>query len=46
MERIALVQKHQRKEIQMTKTARIVRFHQTGGAEVLRIEDLPIPDPG
>ena len=46
MERIALVQKHQWKEIQMTKTAKIVRFHQTGGPEVLRIEDLPIPEPG
>lgn len=30
----------------MTETVRIVRFHQTGGPEVLRIEDLPIPEPG
>jgi NADPH:quinone reductase-like Zn-dependent oxidoreductase len=31
------------KELLMTKT---VRIHQTGGPEVLRIEDLPIGDPG
>jgi NADPH:quinone reductase-like Zn-dependent oxidoreductase len=30
----------------MSKTAKIVRFHQAGGPEVLRIEDLPIPEPG
>ncbi len=30
----------------MTETAKIVRFHQTGGAEVLRVEELPIPEPG
>jgi len=27
-------------------TAKIVRFHQTGGAEVLKIEDLAVPEPG
>ena len=27
-------------------TAKFVRFHQTGAAEVLKIEDLPIPEPG
>ena len=26
--------------------ARTVRFHQTGGPEVLRLDDLDIPDPG
>lgn len=26
--------------------SKIVRFHQTGGAEVLQLEDLPTPDPG
>jgi NADPH:quinone reductase-like Zn-dependent oxidoreductase len=30
----------------MEKTARVVRFHQAGGPEVLRIEELPIPEPG
>ena len=25
---------------------KIVRFHETGGAEVLRLEDLPLVDPG
>lgn len=30
----------------MNDTAKIVRFHQTGGAEMLRLEDLPIPEPG
>ncbi len=28
-----------------TKTVKIVRFHQTGGPEVLKIEDLPLPEP-
>jgi NADPH:quinone reductase-like Zn-dependent oxidoreductase len=27
-------------------TARIVRFHETGGAEVLKIEDVALPEPG
>lgn len=27
-------------------TAKIVRFHQTGGPEVLRLEELPVPEPG
>ncbi|HTW22661.1 MAG TPA: zinc-dependent alcohol dehydrogenase family protein [Candidatus Baltobacteraceae bacterium] len=27
-------------------TAKIVRFHSTGGPEVLKIEELPIPQPG
>ncbi len=27
-------------------TARIVRFHELGGPEVLRLEDLPLPEPG
>jgi NADPH:quinone reductase-like Zn-dependent oxidoreductase len=26
--------------------ARVVRFHETGGPEVLRIEEIPIPPPG
>ena len=30
----------------MEKTAKVVRFHEAGGPEVLRIEDLPIPEPG
>ena len=25
---------------------KVVRFHQTGGPEVLKIEDLPLKDPG
>ena len=25
---------------------KIVRFHETGGAEVLQIEDLPFEEPG
>jgi NADPH:quinone reductase-like Zn-dependent oxidoreductase len=28
-----------------TATAKIVRFHQTGAAEVLQIDELPIPEP-
>jgi NADPH:quinone reductase-like Zn-dependent oxidoreductase len=28
------------------QTAKIVRFHSTGGPEVLKIEELPIPEPG
>ncbi len=24
---------------------RIVRFHETGGADVLKVEDLPLPEP-
>jgi NADPH:quinone reductase-like Zn-dependent oxidoreductase len=27
------------------KTAKIVRFHQTGGPEVLKLEEFPIPEP-
>jgi NADPH:quinone reductase-like Zn-dependent oxidoreductase len=30
----------------MGKTAKIVRFHEAGGPEVLQIDELPIPDPG
>jgi NADPH:quinone reductase-like Zn-dependent oxidoreductase len=30
----------------MIKTAKVVRFHQVGGSEVLQIEDLPIAEPG
>jgi NADPH:quinone reductase-like Zn-dependent oxidoreductase len=30
----------------MSQTVKIVRFHQPGGADVLRIEDLPLPEPG
>jgi NADPH:quinone reductase-like Zn-dependent oxidoreductase len=30
----------------MEKTAKVVRFHEAGGPEVLRIEELPIPEPG
>jgi NADPH:quinone reductase-like Zn-dependent oxidoreductase len=29
-----------------TETAKIVRFHSVGGPEVLKIEDLPMPEPG
>lgn len=28
------------------ETAKIIRFHETGGPEVLRIEELPLPIPG
>ena len=28
------------------QTAKIVRFHELGGAEVLKLEDLPLPQPG
>ncbi len=28
------------------QTAKFVRFYQTGGPEVLKLEDLPIPEPG
>jgi NADPH:quinone reductase-like Zn-dependent oxidoreductase len=35
------------KEIEMaSETAKIVRFHATGGPEVLEIQDEPIPEPG
>ncbi len=27
-------------------TVKIVRFHQTGGADVLQLEDMPLPEPG
>lgn len=30
----------------MDTTVKIVRFHQAGGPEVLKIEDLPLPEPG
>jgi NADPH:quinone reductase-like Zn-dependent oxidoreductase len=29
----------------MAETAKIVRFHKAGGAEVLQVEELPIPEP-
>jgi NADPH:quinone reductase-like Zn-dependent oxidoreductase len=29
-----------------TKTATIVRFHQIGGPEVLKLDELPLPEPG
>ena len=28
------------------ETVKIVRFHETGGPEVLQLEDLPLPEPG
>lgn len=28
------------------KTAKIVRFHETGGPEVLKLEEMPLPEPG
>src|SRR5882762_7590196 len=35
------------KEIDVdNKTAKIVRFHALGGPEVLKIEEVPIPEPG
>ncbi|WP_336335696.1 zinc-dependent alcohol dehydrogenase family protein [Pseudomonas putida] len=30
----------------MTDSVRIVRFHQTGDAAVLRLDELPLPEPG
>jgi len=30
----------------MAETAKIVRFHELGGAGVLQIEDMPLPEPG
>lgn len=30
----------------MTETVKIVRFHELGGPEVLRLEDHPLPEPG
>ena len=29
-----------------TSTVKIVRFHQTGGPEVLQVDELPLPEPG
>ncbi len=29
-----------------SETAKIVRFHQLGGAEVLQVDELPLPEPG
>lgn len=31
---------------EIAKTTKIVRFHQTGGAEVLQLDELPVPEPG
>jgi NADPH:quinone reductase-like Zn-dependent oxidoreductase len=31
---------------EIAKTAKIVRFHQLGGPEVLTLEELPLPEPG
>ena len=30
----------------MPNTVKIVRFHQTGGPEVLQVDELPLPEPG
>lgn len=30
----------------MSEQVKIVRFHETGGADVLRIDELPLPEPG
>lgn len=30
----------------MAETAKIVRFYEAGGPEVLRVENLPVPEPG
>src|ERR1700679_1579794 len=30
----------------MPNTVKIVRFHKTGPAEVLQVDELPIPEPG
>ncbi|WP_413741381.1 zinc-dependent alcohol dehydrogenase family protein [Sodalis sp. RH15] len=30
----------------MSNTVKIVRFHKTGGAEVLQFDELPLPEPG
>lgn len=29
-----------------TETVKVVRFHQTGGPEVLKLENMPLPEPG
>jgi NADPH:quinone reductase-like Zn-dependent oxidoreductase len=29
----------------MLKTARVIRFHKTGGPKVLKVEELPLPEP-
>lgn len=29
----------------MPKTTRVIRFHKTGGPEVLKVEELPLPEP-
>jgi D-arabinose 1-dehydrogenase-like Zn-dependent alcohol dehydrogenase len=35
-----------RKVTMPTKTAKVVRIHEPGGPEVLKLEELPIPEPG
>ena len=29
-----------------SEMVKIVRFHETGGAEVLKLEEMPLPEPG
>jgi NADPH:quinone reductase-like Zn-dependent oxidoreductase len=41
-----LFDEHRTMETQMTETVKIVRFHETGGPEVLRLEEHPLPEPG
>ena len=35
-----------REDAMANETVKIVRFHETGGAEVLKLEELPLPEPG
>ena len=30
----------------VSKTVKIVEFHQVGGPEVLKLKDTPLPEPG
>jgi NADPH:quinone reductase-like Zn-dependent oxidoreductase len=32
--------------LRRTTMSKIIRFHETGGADVLKIEDLPLAEPG
>jgi len=41
-----MIKEHRRKIEMANQTAKIVRFHSVGGPEVLKIEELPITEPG